>query len=441
MANNGIKIPVSFQQIYYNDTEVVIRVTYPDGVKGDILTPTSNVTWCKLTKTQLYSQATREKVFDYTFTVETNLSNAKRSCSITFQYKDFDGTKWENVFTLEQGASYSDNYVYAIWKDIYFEPADIDETSADFTIKDAKTDTEIYQGHIYRNPQTQKMTTNLSKICQDYVYMDWNNRFLSFCDTSYVQRHENAYKSFKIYCNYDVYTYSFFYSWDYLFQNQSYTSLSRYKMLNEPINGHFCNSNKISIPFTVRAFKDKTNIPVTGIEGTLLQVVNKGVTSFSFYDNSNRGKNITVGGISYKGGYCGRYHLIYLNSHGGYDYYLIETPLKRTDNFEKYQYNRSFDNSKPNEFEAGVYHNQIITRYEFTTGWMSDEEADRLARNLLGSNEVYLWDTEKYDDLGYTLPEAVIVSNDLVEYKKYRQNKQMAKYTITLEKSQRTQRL
>ena len=137
----------------------------------------------------------------------------------------------------------------------------------------------------------------------------------------------------------------------------------------------------------------------------------------------------------YTSGYCGDYAIYYLQRNGGWAAFLIEGNSKKTDRYEKYSYNMAFDNNKA-MFEESTYHNQITAEWQLSTGWLTDEQAENLAFNLIPSNRVFLHDL-KNDKI---IP--VIVSNDSIDYKTFKNTgRQLVRYDITLTESQKKQML
>lgn len=128
--------------------------------------------------------------------------------------------------------------------------------------------------------------------------------------------------------------------------------------------------------------------------------------------------------------YCGDAACYYLNSRGTFDAFLIEGGIKRIDKFTQQDYYKSYDN-RTIEFGRNRFVTELKPTWELYTGWLTDEEAERLCRNLLPSTQVYLHTLD--DDI---IRPVVIVDNQ-AEYKTYEnQNYQLVSYTIKVEASQ-----
>ena len=281
-----------------------------------------------------------------------------------------------------------------IWQDIYY-------TSTTYTMLEYvinRTDqTVIYAGRAYQRPGGNGISINISKICQDYIKDTFSNvDFRTLVGLTYV--HPEAYVEFELRERSSgnlLNTYGFVYDWSYEGWNGSARTVSN------PINNH-----KVAGMYD---FITQCRINVSD---------NKPELATSIY---------TVAG----GNACGEIALYYKNRKGGWDSFLIEGNVTKKDEYTKYTYNRSFNNNTL-EFENGTYHSQIITSYVLNTGWLTDQQSDNLAFNLLSSNEVYLHNlcTDK------VYP--VVIKDNNATYKTYKNNsRKLVNYQINVEESQR----
>ena len=276
-----------------------------------------------------------------------------------------------------------------IWQDIYY-------TSTTYTMLEYvinRTDqTVIYAGRAYQRPGGAGISINISKICQDYLKDTFDGvDFRSLTGTTYI--HPEAYVEFELRTRNEgtlLATYGFVYDWSYETWNGSARTVSN------PINDH----------------------NVTGMYTFTTSCSSAGTVSTAI------GKVAT-------GNCCGDIALYYKNRKGGWDSFLIEGTVTKKDEYTKYTYNRSFNNNTL-QFENGTYHSQIITNYILNTGWLSDQESDNLAFNLLSSNEVYLHNL--LTDKVYP----VVIRDNSATYKTYKNNsRKLVNYQINVEESQR----
>ena len=145
-------------------------------------------------------------------------------------------------------------------------------------------------------------------------------------------------------------------------------------------------------------------------------------------------KVIVDGKEMYDVSYCGDAVLYYLNSKGAFDAFLIEGEVKRIDRYAQQDYFKSFDNTTI-EFGRNRFITEVTPSWELSTGWLTDEEAERLCRNLLPSVKVYL----HLLDSDRILP--VVITDNQAEYKTYENQKnQLVSYKIKVDASQTSMR-
>lgn len=218
------------------------------------------------------------------------------------------------------------------------------------------------------------------------------------------------------------------------------------RSLNDPINGRGCDN--MIIPFCVY-YDDAATFTIVETEksGSVNTYTLSTPTSpFSYRDSIWYGvKTLEYrqdGEVlfSYDMDHCGPGALIYRNRFGGWDSFLIEGNIIKTDNYTKqnfhyrggYAYNYTFMDKMTDSVD-------INTTYEAHTGWLTDEQAERLVFHLLSSPIVYFQDFNEENQL-YNQDRTVIgmlpvrLTNSSAEYKKFRNGKKLVNYTITFEK-------
>lgn len=285
----------------------------------------------------------------------------------------------------------------SIWQDIYYEGSD---TAFEYQIRMGND--VIYTGRAYAKPSTGTFSINISKICQDYLS---NSLPIDFVDAfDVVYSHSDALKSFELWHEEQpLETYNFLYCWDYRYKFDGNPAT-----LSDPINGHY----------STNAFTFLSSVRPQSLTGGVETVIKRGERQTG-YDKE----------------VCGSGALYYINRKGGWDTFIIEGSAKRKDIYDKYSYNRSFNNNTV-EFEEGTYHNQITTEWSLHTGFLRDDESKRLAFNLLPSNQIYFHDFET-DTI---IP--VVMTNSEVDYKTYHnQSNKMVAYELKIRESQRKQLL
>lgn len=337
--------------------------------------------------TDIWTDGEDEEIGCY---VEPNYGLAPRTGTITVVGTDTIGRTHTCTIVINQDW----NVRYPIWQDVYFTGAT--DTLDYYILMDTGTASReiIYQGRAYLQPNQSRVKINISKICQNYLS---NN----IEDGNSIRNLDNVnVNSMKVFAIYNasgdtqLKAYRYVYDW-------SYGDLSVDGILTKPINGH-ADSRMVKLGTSVESSLYYRNHPIPSI---------------------------------YTSGYCGDYAIYYLQRNGGWAAFLIEGNSKKTDRYEKYSYNMAFDNNKA-MFEESTYHNQITAEWQLSTGWLTDEQAENLAFNLIPSNRVFLHDL-KNDKI---IP--VIVSNDSIDYKTFKNTgRQLVRYDITLTESQKKQML
>lgn len=125
---------------------------------------------------------------------------------------------------------------------------------------------------------------------------------------------------------------------------------------------------------------------------------------------------------------CGEYALTYLNKRGGHDTLLIEGNTRVIDEYERDQFTQNAYNREPTAFAKTTIQNRITTVYELTTGWLTDEQSEIVASQLLPSPQVFISNN-------FYIPYAANIRDTSVEHKRFKNGKQLNRYTITVEAS------
>lgn len=262
------------------------------------------------------------------------------------------------------------------------------------------------------------------------------------------------------YCTVDVYnmttsgypgtveaTFKYWNDWSRFEKKYDYT-----RTLNDPINSKGCDN--MIIPFCV--YYDESSvfsIVDTERNGNVntktLSTPSKPfmMRTDSYYDSA-RIDYRQDGQIlfSYDMTHCGQGALIYRNRFGGWDSFLIEGNISKTDNYTKQNYRKKGGYNLDYSIDTLKYIDEkrtegvdIDTTYQAYTGWLTDEESERLVFHLLSSPTVFFQNLNKanqlYDtdsEFGALLPVRITASSS--EYKKFRNGKRLVNYLITFEK-------
>lgn len=144
-----------------------------------------------------------------------------------------------------------------------------------------------------------------------------------------------------------------------------------------------------------------------------------------------QGCKITINSaVTYNCNYCGDIALYYLNKYGGWNSFLIEGNCKRTDALTEHTYNKSVNNTTIN-FENNRYAVEILPTWELHTGWLNDEESERLASDLIPTTKLYIHNL-KTDEI-----KPAVITDTSVTYSTFRNNgHKLISYTINVAESQ-----
>ena len=240
-------------------------------------------------------------------------------------------------------------------------------------------------------------------------------------------------------------TFKYFNDWSRFEKRYDYT-----RSLNDPINGKGCDN--MIIPFCVY-YDDAATFSIVDTEkngNVNLRTLSTPSTPFVmrtdiFYDTKKleykQGDEVI---FSYDMDHCGLGAFIYRNRFGGWDSFLIEGNIIKTDNYTKLNYRTKGEYNQMYDFKGSKYMDEkhtdnvsINTTYEAYTGWLTDEEAERLVFHLLSSPIVYFQDLNKENqvfDTDYLSLIPVRLTASSAEYKKFRNGRRLVNYSIKFEK-------
>ena len=289
-------------------------------------------------------------------------------------------------------------YTNPIWKDTYYTSS---AASARYRIlMDGET---VFSGKAVKYPDADSLEINLNKVCRNYLETDILSLVTSLPTSNTTLQHQDAQKTFNLYVgDVNVADYRFYQDWSYnTRKNVTGSSIN----VSEPINGHF-------VPGMLKLRTYRTS---TASSSTVSTTGNTNASSGLGYTTQVK---------------CAQYALYYLNSYGGWDSFVIEGTAKRKDAFDTFTTDRVYKNTT-REFEYNKYVNEIKTSYELNTGYLTDEQGENLAKNLVGSVRVYLHDIPG----GKVMP--VVVDDKNVTYQTYQTNgRKMVQYRINVTESQ-----
>ena len=322
-----------------------------------------------------------------------------------------------------------------IWKDYYSNLGAY--ASRYFRIRVGST--TIYQGKAVRPASSGNLTVRINDICADYLAKKPGGGALALPVTFVVQQSSNG-SSWT-----SVESVAFNDDWSY--QDGFDPSVSGMAF---PITGyadirqHIYQTRYASGSVTAYAYYGATtrNITLslntaTGTTDLIRSLVHAGAGYVDFDCAANAtysGKKLTavaIGGVTYRiTDKCPEYLLYYKNPFGGYDHLVLLGQCRRNRSGQRENFVAD-NNNGYKQREEWTFQNEVTERYTLNTGFMSDEQSERM-QYLLDSPDVYL----VYLGAATTfIP--VKIATESYQVKKYSRSDGMVNYQFEVEVTQK----
>lgn len=290
--------------------------------------------------------------------------------------------------------------VNSIWEDVYYTVTG--QTTFDYNIYKEGTEL-VYSGRAVANPNKAEINIGISRIVQNYLNSDLPSSVFNYDDfntgTFFL---DDATHSFDLTDGKGnvLETYKFLNCWDYKTPyGLLYGSGLNYPM-SLPINSHYANGMY-------------------------------GFTSVCYKSNYRVRTQIS----SISGNYCGNGALYYANNLGGWDCFLIEGNVKKTDTYSKYTIENKWT-AKTLERGTRTLVNTVDESWTLQTHLLTDEESKAIAEQIYGSNNIY------YHDFATDRIVPVIITDTSIEYKtRANQKRKRFFHTINIKSTQPKQRI
>ena len=268
-----------------------------------------------------------------------------------------------------------------IWKDVYYT-----STADSITYSIKVGGSTIFNGKAVKCPGASVVEVNVSLICRNFMSNELPD--LRNISSGTIVTNPLALRTFTFTAS-DGGSESYTFLWDWSYSDWNGSS----KSMSSPINGHYNGSMFILSTST---------------------------------GGSTVSNHISLG----SGNYCGKMALYYQGAAGGWNSFLIEGNVKRTDKLTNHSISRRVKNTSI-DFENMIYSMDVEPSYELSTGWLTDSQAANLAENLLQSPRIYAHNLET-DEI---FP--VVITDTNVQYKTYRTNsRKPVNYVIKAKASQ-----
>lgn len=426
------------------NTTLTVEFGSPGNYSVTVVYDAGSTGWITYTTQQLTSTS-----FRYTITAQPSNMSVQRSGRFTFSFiKSGAGESGSNddrdslVVPFYQGGGYR-----AIWKDYLLLPDAARGQNYKFSFK--QDNNEIYRGiTMAPNALEYPEYVNAARIMESYV--ESSDFDIEFTENEWYELNSTEADFYKIDSSgNDVFKEAMYFFGDWSGKTSLYYSDT---ILNDPINDHACSPDvgDMTFPFCIynasnsehwgciaymtpsKSQSQQWEFSEPPYPFDIVNVPNdiyRGINSIAFKHGEKHF-------YEYDLSYCGNGCLYYRNRFGGWDVFLIEGNISRTDSFSKDQYTKFGLNYLRNSWNKVTDTNTITVAYEMSTGWLTDDEAERLSYHLLSSPVVYFkpFDNERYEyDSGSLI--SVNITNSNAEYKKFRNGRNLIRYTITMEES------
>ena len=381
------------------------------------------------------------------YVTATKNSGIRRRASIRFY--DVNDSKNYVIVKVIQGNI--DGY-NSIWMDdLYYPKSRDDNGNYYYRLVNQKSNAEYFEG-VSTKPTSfggEIGGIDIPRLVDGHIHSflfsgsssDWSDMLESYLTVDIYNMTGNGYPGVV-----DA-TFKYYNDWSRFEKRYDYT-----RSLNDPINGKGCDN--MIIPFCVY-YDDAATFSIVDTEkngNVNTYTLSKPSTPFamrtnSFYDTKKlEYKQDDEVIFSYDMDHCGLGAFIYRNRFGGWDSFLIEGNIIKTDNYTKLNYRRKGEYNQGYPINTLKYIDEkvtdsvnIDTTYQAYTGWLSDEEAERLVFHLLSSPIVYFQNLHKENQVFDTDPlfnlMPIRITTSSAEYKKFRNGKKLVNYLITFEKS------
>ena len=400
------------------------------------------------TPTIVEGAGTYNRVFEYPVTYDANDGAFVRKAMVVFGIEE-DANLTATIEVIQARNKLDDyepspeipvegdEYIGPIWKDVEYDFGLAEKV--DYTIYDDNSNL-LFAGRTVKRPNANSNVILVNKICQNYMDIPELRKDIISVNGGYSVFHLKSVDGNMLYK-----TYKFVNDW-------SYSSDFKTGLLSHPILNDRIVYSKQMLPFSVFAAAARINITVgadykegatNGFDEPLNSLyyneyaINE-VRTFNFpYPNITDRDLIDtyyIDGEIWKVKTCGAdYVLYYINPWGGYDWFPLDNKVIIQDDLTQHTYSQNYNNTTM-QFGKRRYLSEINRKYNVITGWLKQDESDRMWY-LLESNTVYLHNLNE----NKIIP--VIIKDTSVEHKQKNRRQKIIQYTFTLEESQTRERI
>lgn len=303
-----------------------------------------------------------------------------------------------------------------IWRDTFVDLGAADV--APFTVSLASDQSVLYSGKAVRRPDEATLTVRVNDIVADLL-----SRSLLALDNPFTG-YSPVIDGVTVSGNGVTESLSFVNDWSY----DRTRSRGAAFILSDPVNGILDARQTFAVSGVWAGDETVTLGKTDGTSETVPVGITGGGTFTLDLATVPGLADVSVGGRTWRvEGACREWALHYVNWFGGWDSLLIRGGGKRVDAITRHDHRKTYDNSLPVHRGRVNYLNDITTRWELRTGWLSDDESARVME-VTGSTLAYLEELAT----GEMLP--VVLTDTDQEVKTYmNQGRRMVGYTLAAE--------
>lgn len=439
-------------QIPTGATEIHLTVKYG----GSTTIPSENVNPPEYSKDIFKAMKSTENPetneFDYIFYLQDNITDV--DANVIFSYND-PSTGYESRFAF----LWRIVNIIPIYKDtIYTHTDDIFE----YDIYDINNNL-IFSGKSVSTDYGTPATVHVARLVENNI-----SPKILYSNASIIDRLYDPVKSYFLLSKSGIIMKSYKFIYDWTYETDSYNKPA---IINVPINGRV-SINKRCIfmalmtragtsDFVMRKYNNRTywtdlggyaklnpQFPTPDARTMcLLSDIGDNEVNFASYINAiPLGKNEfvlsnadgTQESVTFEGVDCDGVTLLYLNKKGGFDTFLFEGNTYKYDNYEKITYKNDPRFVSNGNIGESVIYNSIYKSYTSTTGWLTDEQAERLVTHLLSSPTIYIYNNiivvgGDVGPVNVNIKKGLIpvkITDTRAEYKKFKNGRKLIQYTI-----------
>lgn len=383
--------------------------------EGEIAVPVAPSGWAAIRQTEeLDSRIT----YEVTVNPYVNANNSPISRMAVIMFSD-DVTAKGIAVTQHSG-------YMTIWQNYpYIKDSGI-ETKYEYTlINGLKT---IYKGiSVALNDWSHPLPINIPRLCEStletnrfYINEGWED----LGGTSVIDMYHG-----------DELVETFYFCNDWSSKRLMY---NRNTIINDPINGHLApgmyvplciyNANDSEDWYVISDYgggnvqEDLMGMPTYNFDSYTVTVP-AGLQEMIFYNAVETGVR-----LEYDATHCGPGYFIYRNRYGAWDVFLIEGNIYENEDYTRDSHSKNNMDNTRDTWVKVTNRISISKNYTASTGWLTDEQAEKLVYHLMGSPEVY------YQPFGGNMV-AVNLTDNQAEIKKFRNGRRLIQYNINFEES------